>query len=122
MHGQWRLGAGPVLQLGGGNGADGQGGHDQDGVPQDRVVEADLGLVRAEAVLAELEILLHRPAQPCGADQPGHARRLARGNVAVMEGQLAGAQVPADEQAVAGRAGAGLCPGVPALALGSFAR
>ena len=36
---------------GGGDGADGQGGHGQHGVPSDGGVEADLGLVQAEAVL-----------------------------------------------------------------------
>jgi hypothetical protein len=48
------LGAGAAAQQRGGNGADGQGGHDQDGVPGDRGVEADLGLVEPEAALAEL--------------------------------------------------------------------
>jgi hypothetical protein len=41
---RWCLGAGAVAQEGGGDGADGQGGHDQHGVPGDRGVEADLGL------------------------------------------------------------------------------
>ena len=35
----------------------------------DRGVEADLGLVQPETVLAELEIFLCRPAQPGGADR-----------------------------------------------------
>ncbi len=39
----------------GGDGTDRQGGHDQDGVAGDRGVEADLELVQAEAVFAELE-------------------------------------------------------------------
>jgi hypothetical protein len=45
----WRgcLGIGAVPQLGGGDGADRQGGHDQDDVPQDRGVEPDLALVQA---------------------------------------------------------------------------
>ena len=64
------LGAGAAAQQGGGDGADGQGGHDQHGVPGDRGVEADLGLVEPEAVLAELEIFFSRPAQPGGADRP----------------------------------------------------
>jgi len=33
---RWRLGAGAAAQQGGGDGADGQGGHDQHGVPGDR--------------------------------------------------------------------------------------
>jgi hypothetical protein len=55
------LGAGAAAQQGGGDGADGQGGHDQDGVPGDRGVQADLGLVEPEAVLPELEIFFSRP-------------------------------------------------------------
>ena len=51
-----RPGVGAVAQQGSGDGADGQGGHDQHGVAGDRMVEADLRLVEAEAVLAELEI------------------------------------------------------------------
>ena len=65
------LGTGAVPEQGGGDGADCQGGHDQDGVPGDRGVQADLGLVQPEAVLAELEIFFNGPAQPGGADQPG---------------------------------------------------
>src|SRR4029450_10006959 len=57
-HWRWCLSAGAVAQEGGGDGADGQGGHDQHGVPGDRGVEADLGLVQPEAALAELEVLL----------------------------------------------------------------
>ena len=68
--GGWRLvrqcrsgrgGAGAAAEQGGGDGADGQGCHDQDGVPGDRGVQADLGLVEAEAVLAEFEIFLNQP-------------------------------------------------------------
>jgi hypothetical protein len=65
------LGAGAAAEQRGGDGADGKGGHDQHGVPGDRGVEADLGLVQPEAALAELEILLGWPAQPGGTDQPG---------------------------------------------------
>jgi hypothetical protein len=46
-------------------------------VAGDRIVEADLGLIQAEAALAEPETLFHRPAQPRCADQPGLAHRLA---------------------------------------------
>jgi hypothetical protein len=53
-----RLGIGAVPELGGGDGADGQGGHDEHDVAQDRGVEPGLALVQAEAVLPELEILL----------------------------------------------------------------
>jgi hypothetical protein len=48
--GGW-LGAGAAAELGGGDGADGQGGHDQHGVPGDGGVEADLGLIEPEAAL-----------------------------------------------------------------------
>jgi len=34
------------------------------------VIEADLGLIEAEAALAELEIFLCRPSEPSGADEP----------------------------------------------------
>ena len=47
------LGVGAVLDQGGGDGADGQGGHHQHGVACDRGVEPGLALVKAEAVLAE---------------------------------------------------------------------
>jgi len=47
--------------LSGGDDADGERGHDQHGVPGDRDMRPDLGLVEAEVVLAELEILLSRP-------------------------------------------------------------
>jgi len=47
--------------LSGGDDADGERGHDQHGVPGDRGMRPDLGLVEAEVVLAELEILLSRP-------------------------------------------------------------
>ena len=55
------LGIGAVPELGGGDGADGQGGHDQHGVPGDRGVEADLRLVQAEEVLAGPELLFNQP-------------------------------------------------------------
>ena len=51
--------------------------------------------------------------------QPDHPGGLPRGHEAVMEGKLAGAQVPADEQLVAGRGGTDLGPGVPPLPLGA---
>ena len=49
---RWWPGIGAVFQQRGGNGAEGQGGHDQHGVPGDGGVEADLGLIEAEAVLS----------------------------------------------------------------------
>jgi hypothetical protein len=49
------LGAGAVPELGGGDGADSEGGHDEHEVAADRGVEPRLALVQAEAVLAELE-------------------------------------------------------------------
>jgi hypothetical protein len=74
---------GPRADMGGGDGTDGQGRHDQHGVPGDRSAEADLGLVESEAVHAELEIFFSRPAQPGRADQPGRGNRPALGQVAV---------------------------------------
>jgi hypothetical protein len=92
-----RLGIGARFEQGGGDGADGQGGHDQHGVAGDRGVEADLGLIQAEAVLAQPEFLFHRPAQPGGADQPGQGQRLALGYEAVVKRQLTGLEVTADQ-------------------------
>ncbi len=53
------LGVGAVTQEGGGDGADGQGGHDEHGVAGDRGVQPGLALVEAEAVLAEFEIFFY---------------------------------------------------------------
>ena len=68
----------------------------------DRGVEANLRLVEAEAVLAELEIFFYRPPKPGGADQPGQGGGLALGHVAVVERQLPGLQVAPDQQVAAG--------------------
>jgi hypothetical protein len=102
----WRrsLGIGAPLEQGGGDGADRQGGHHQDGVAGDGGVETDLGLIQAEGVSCEPEIFLDKPPEPGGADQPGHGERLALGHVAVVKGQLAGDQVAADQQPVPGEA------------------
>ena len=54
-------GVSAVAEQGGGDSADGQGGHDQDGVAGDRLVKADLRLIEAEAVLAELEAFFNGP-------------------------------------------------------------
>jgi hypothetical protein len=51
-------GPGATAEQRGGDDADGQGSHDQHGVPTDRGVGADLELVEPEAVLTELENLL----------------------------------------------------------------
>ena len=115
------LAAGAGAEQGGGDGTDREGGHDQHDVAQDRGVEPGLALVQAEAVLPEFEIFFYWPSQPCGPDQPGLGQQLAFGHVAVMEGELAGLQVAADEQAVPGRGGGEPGPGVPALALGARA-
>ena len=63
VRGGWRrgLGAGAAAELGGGDGADREGGHDEHSVAQDRGVEPDLRLVQAEAVLAEFKIFFNRP-------------------------------------------------------------
>ena len=55
------LGVGAVAHEGGGDGADGEGGHDEHGVAGDRGVEPGLALVEAEAVLAEFKIFFSRP-------------------------------------------------------------
>ena len=55
------LGAGAVPQLGGGDRADRQRGHDQHKVPQDRGVGPGLALVEAEAALPEFKAFLSRP-------------------------------------------------------------
>lgn len=51
-----RVGAFP--EPGSGDGADGEGRHDEHQVAADRGVEPDLALVEAEVVLGELEALL----------------------------------------------------------------
>ena len=54
----------------------------------DRGIEPDLGLVEAEAVLAEFEIFFCRPAQPGRADGPGRRCQLAFHYCFVPDGQL----------------------------------
>jgi hypothetical protein len=51
------VGIGAVPELGGGDRADSQGGHDQHCVAEDRGVEPGLALVQAEAVLAGPEVV-----------------------------------------------------------------
>ena len=114
------LGIGSVAQQGSGDGADRQGGHDQDEMPGDGCVQPDLGLVQSEAVLAELEIFFYGPAQPGGADQPGLGDQLALGYVAVVEGQVTGLEVTADKQVVPRRGGPEPRPRVPPVALGAL--
>ena len=65
------LGGGAVPELGGGDGADREGGHDEHEVAEDRGVEPCLALVQAELVLSELESFFYWPSQPCGPDEPG---------------------------------------------------
>src|SRR5215467_5890231 len=60
----------------------------KDSVAGDRGIQTNRGLVQAEAVLTEFEILFGRPAQPGGPDQPGRGGRLAWRHVAIVEGQL----------------------------------
>jgi hypothetical protein len=91
------LGIGAVSELGGGDGPDRQGGHDQHDVAQDRGVQPGLALIRAEAVLAGPEILFCGLSQPGGPDQTGLGQQLALEDVAVVKGQLAGFQVAADQ-------------------------
>ena len=47
------------------------------------------------------ELLFDRPPEPGGADQPGHPWWLALGDEAVVEGQLTGPGVAADQQVMA---------------------
>ena len=70
----------------------------------------------------ELEVFLDGPSQPGGPDQPGLGRKLAVRDIAVVEGELAGLQVAADQQGAARRGGADPGPGVPPLALRALAR
>jgi hypothetical protein len=75
-----RLGVGAAAEQGGSDRADGQGGHDQHGVPGDRGIEAGLGLAGAEAVLAELEIFFNQPPlmpvkEKSSLAYPGHPGR-----------------------------------------------
>ena len=71
---------------GGGDGADGEGGHGERDVAEHGGVEADLAVVESEVVFAELERFFDRPPQ-------------AR---AVVVGQLTADPVLADEHIVMG--------------------
>ena len=64
---------GVVSGLRGGDGADGESGHDQHDVSHDRGVQAGLGLVEAELVLAELVVFFDGPAAA------GHLDRCRQG-------------------------------------------
>jgi hypothetical protein len=85
----------------GGDRADGEGRHGEHDVAGQRGVEANLGVVEPEAVLAELEILLHRPTQTCHLDQGSQADGPAGWDVTVVVGQFSAGQVFADQQVVA---------------------
>jgi hypothetical protein len=113
------LGAGTAAQQGGGDGADGRSGHDQHGVPGDRGIQADLGLVEPEAVLSRIRNLPRRAsaARPrglagtgtpagrrAGSSSERRARRWSGGGGSA--GDAAGRRCPAT-------------PSVPALPLGS---
>ena len=80
--GRWRLAAGTVFEQGGGDDADRERGHDQHGVPGDRVIQADLRLIQAEVVLAELEALFDWPSEP-GPCPPTDPRRRGSGGTPV---------------------------------------
>jgi pimeloyl-ACP methyl ester carboxylesterase len=90
-------------------------------VAGDRGVAPGLALAEAEAVLAEREIFFYRPSEPGGADQPGLGQELPAGYPAVVEGQVSGPQVAADQQVVWWGGGGDPGPGIPALALGAVA-
>ena len=88
---RWRGGAvGGLTHLGGGDRAGCEGDDGQDDVAQQRGVEADLAVVEAELVLADLEILLHRPSAPGDRHECGQGRRPVAGHVAVEERHLSG--------------------------------
>jgi len=70
--GRYRRGRAGCAQVGGGDRADRQGGHDQGQVPDDRGVQADLGVVVAELVLPEFVIFFDRPS---AAADPGQDRQ-----------------------------------------------
>src|ERR1035437_2028352 len=115
------LGVGAVAEQGGGDGAGREGGHHQDAVPGDRGIQPDLGLVQPELVLPEFESFFYGPPQAGCADQPGLGAQLPFGDVAVMEGQLAGPGVAADQQVMLRRGCADPRPRVPPVALGALA-
>jgi len=96
---RWRgEGVGAVVGVGGGGRADGEGGEDQDQVPVDGGVKAELGVVEPEMVLAELVVFLHGPAASGDGDQGGQGGGLAVGDVGVEVGQLGGfGEAAADE-------------------------
>jgi hypothetical protein len=79
-----RLGVGAVPELGGGDGADGQGGHDQDGVPGDGGVEADLGFIQAEEVLRGRHTLRGFDRLPAEVELTNPRHPLAGRRVPVM--------------------------------------
>jgi len=85
---------------GGGDRADGEGGHGEHDVAQHGGVEADLTVVESEVVLAAFERFLDRPAQAGDPHQGGEGDRAPGWDVAVVVGQLAAAQVFADEHVV----------------------
>ena len=59
---------------------EGQGGHGEHGMAHQRSVAPDLAVVpQAELVLADLKILLHRPAHPRDPDQSAQGEHPAVG-------------------------------------------
>lgn len=115
----WRFAAGSGL--GDGHRAHCQGGHDEHNVPRDRGIQANLGLVETELVLAELVILLDGPAFSGHRDQHAQRGRETVGDVAVEVGQLVGfGQAAADQQEVPGAGGGQPGEGVPVVSFGPF--
>jgi hypothetical protein len=113
------LGIDPAPEEGGGDGADGRCGHDQHGVPGDRGVEPDLGLIQAEAVLPSPELLFRGPSQPRPRGSAGSGSSAGPRARSSSETPAPGAQVAADQQAVLRGSGSQPGPAVPALAPGS---
>jgi hypothetical protein len=77
-------GVGAAAEQNGGDGADGQGGHDQHGVPGDRGVEPDLGLIEAEAALRGSHTLRGFDRLPAEVELTNPRHPLAGRRVPVM--------------------------------------
>jgi hypothetical protein len=89
-------------------------------VPHDRRVEAGLGLVEAELVLAELVVFLHGPTAAAHRDQHTEGGRGVLGNEAEEVRRLGGlGEAAADQQEMVRAGGGQPRPGVAAFAFGS---
>src|SRR5690606_12644097 len=103
------VGAG--AESGGGHGGDGEGRCGEGGVTADRFVGSDLGLVEAEVVFRQFKTLFHRPTESGGADEEAEGDLLSWWGPAVVEGELPGGAVLADQERVTGAVGVEPGPG-----------